>query len=193
MALITMPSSPSFTASRWSMQRAVASARSPFTGHEQIYAYDMACWQATLTLPPMKRSEAGAWQAFFMKLQGRTNTFLLGDPDGKAAQGTATTCTISGTVAIGETSMTVTTNGTLKAGDYIQFGTGSSSKLHIITDDKSSGSGTLNFEPALKSTTSGTGTISNAKCVMRMDNNNLGWDADHVSKYGFSFSCTEAL
>lgn len=193
MALITMPSSPGFTSSRWSMVRAVASAKSPFTGHEQIYAYDMACWQATLSLPPMKRSEAGAWQAFFMKLQGRTNTFLLGDPDGKAAQGTATTCTISGTISIGATSMTVTTNGTLKAGDYIQFGTGANSKLHLITDDKASGSGTLNFEPALKASASGSGTLSNAKCVMRMDDNNLGWDADHVSKYGFSFSCTEAL
>ena len=95
MALITMPSTPAFVKSRWSMARAVASSKSPFTGHEQIYSYDMACWQATMTLPPMKRAQAGAWQAFFMLLKGRANTFLLGDPDGKSPQGGATTCLVA--------------------------------------------------------------------------------------------------
>tara|TARA_R100000951_G_scaffold85435_2_gene73108 strand:+ start:2001 stop:2588 length:588 start_codon:yes stop_codon:yes gene_type:complete len=195
MALITMPSSPSFTQSSWSIKRSVAGSRSPFSGHEQVYEYSMACWQATVTLPPMKRSQAGAWQAFFLKLRGRANTFLMGDPDGQSNIGTATTVSItSGTHAIGDTTIPLTLDGTLKAGDYVQFGTGASSQLHMIVADRS-GSGTATIEPSLKVAinTSTPASISDTTAVMRMDSNDLGWDADHVSKYGFSFSCTEAL
>jgi len=195
MALITMPSSPAFTQSSWSIKRSVAGSRSPFSGHEQVYEYSMACWQATVTLPPMKRSQAGAWQAFFLKLRGRANTFLMGDPDGQSNIGTATTVSItSGTHAIGDTTIPLTLDGTLKAGDYVQFGTGASSQLHMIVADRS-GSGTATIEPSLKVaiSTSTTASISDTTAVMRMDSNDLGWDADHVSKYGFSFSCTEAL
>ena len=194
MALITMPSTPAFVSSRWSMARAVASSKSPFTGHEQVYPYDMACWQATMTLPPMKRAQAGAWQAFFMLLKGRANTFLLGDPDGKSPQGGATTCSVASTGAIEATSISLTLNGTVKAGDYVQFGTGATSQLHMITADANAGTVTASIEPALKvAVGTGTASVLNTACVMRMDDNKLGWDADHVSKYGFSFSCTEAL
>ena len=58
-----------------------------------------------------------------------------------------------------------------------------------------SGTGTATIEPSLKVAISGStsASISGTAAVMRMDSNDLGWDADHVSKYGFSFSCTEAL
>ena len=195
MALITMPTSPNFSQSRWSIRRAVASAKSPFTGHEQVYAYDIACWQATLSLPAMKRSQAGAWQSFFLKLKGRANTFLIGDPDGASQEGTATTCTLTSAASIGESTISATINGSIKAGDYIQFGSSSTSQLHMVVADASQGTGvTLTIEPELKvAVSTGAATIVDAKCVMRMDSNDLGWDADHVSKYGFSFSCTEAI
>jgi hypothetical protein len=177
------------------MVRAVASSKSPFTGHEQVYSYDMACWQATMTLPPMKRAQAGAWQAFFMLLKGRANTFLLGDPDGKNPEGSVTNALTSSAGAIGATTINLATNGTFKAGDYIQFGSGATSQLHMILEDESSLTPTINFEPALKVAVASFAQtqVTGAKCVMRMDSNDLGWDADHVSKYGFSFSCTEAL
>ena len=201
MALITMPSSPAFTQSSWSIKRSVAGSRSPFSGHEQVYEYSMACWQATVTLPPMKRSQAGAWQAFFLKLRGRANTFLMGDPDGKSLlAGTGNipnTATVVGSDVIGQTSVNInmTPNSKqFKAGDYIQFGTGAASQLHMIVADKT-GDGEITIEPALKVgiSSSTTVTLSDTKAVMRMDSNDLGWDADHVSKYGFSFSCTEAI
>lgn len=201
MALITMPSSPAFTQSSWAIKRAVAGSRSPFSGHEQVYEYSMACWQATVTLPPMKRSQAGAWQAFFLKLRGRANTFLMGDPDGKSLlAGTGnvpTSASVVGTDLVGQTSVNIDMTPNLKyfkAGDYIQFGTGAASQLHMIVADKQ-GDGEITIEPALKVaiSSSTTVTLSDTKAVMRMDSNDLGWDADHVSKYGFSFSCTEAI
>ena len=201
MALITMPSTPAFSASTWSIKRAVAQSRSPFSGHEQVYEYSMACWQATVTLPPMKRSQAGAWQAFFLKLRGRANTFLMGDPDGTSLlAGTGNvpqSALVVGSDVIGQTSVNInmTPNSKeFKAGDYIQFGTGATSQLHMIVADKT-GDGEITIEPALMVaiSSSTTVTLSDTKAVMRMDSNDLGWDADHVSKYGFSFSCTEAI
>ena len=67
--------------------------------------------------------------------------------------------------------------------------------------DSSNGSGEadVKIEPALRSNIE---TINNntvitygptAKTIWRMDVNNLGWDTDKVSNYGFAFSCSEAL
>lgn len=196
MALITMPSTPAFSASTWSIKRAVAQSRSPFSGHEQVYEYSMACWQATVTLPPMKRSQAGAWQAFFLKLRGRANTFLMGDPDGQEPMGVAGTLSTSvNSYPIGSTAVKFTTSRPRLAGEYFQFGSGATSQLHMFVDTLPQGSYVVNIEPALKVAIPAVTAmvVENTKCVMRMDSNELGWDADHVSKYGFSFSCTEAL
>ena len=170
MALITMPTTPSFSRSTWGLKRAQASAKSPFTGQEQLITYDKACWYATLTLPPMRREQAGAWTAFFMALKGRENTFLIGDPDAKTPA-----------------------HGGASSNDYIQFGSGSTSKLHMLTADKTTGSSAIAFEPKVTIAASGTMTIVNPKCVMRMDSPDLSWSANQVSTYGISFSCSEAL
>jgi len=63
-----------------------------------------------------------------------------------------------------------------------------------ITSD-ASGNATLQIEPSLKTalTDDDVITYSNTKAVMRMDANELGWNANNVSLYGISFSCTESL
>ena len=85
-----------------------------------------------------------------------------------------------------------------RKGDYIQLGNGSDAKLHqIVADANASGSGTatLQIEPALKVaiTSSTPCTIENTVGVWRMDSNDLDWDSNKASTYGFSFSCVEAL
>ena len=197
MTLITMPSTPSFKSSNWGIRRAVAIAESPFTGAQQAQVYSKAQWYATLTLPPMKRSLAVQWQAFFMKLNGRGNTFLLGDPDGKTAMGDTppSSVSVAASAAAGATTVNLTlgTGKTLNTGSYIQFGTGSDSRLHMVVDDNT-GDGNVTIEPALKAaiTTSTSADISSPQGVFRMDTNELTWDADEI-KYGISFSCSEAI
>ena len=63
-----------------------------------------------------------------------------------------------------------------------------------ITAD-ASGNATLQIEPSLKRALidDEVVTYSNTKAVMRMDSNELSWDAGRTSLYGLSFSCTEAL
>ena len=67
---LTMPTSPAFTDTTFSLQRQVGINSSPFTGNQQVYEHSMALWKAVVTLPPMKRDQAGQWHSFFMKLHG---------------------------------------------------------------------------------------------------------------------------
>ena len=201
---LTLPTSPSnFVTSEWRIIRTVAYTESPFTYGQQVAKYQGSVWQTTVTLPPMNRADAGAWQSFFMQLNGRFGTFLLGDPDAKTIQGGATTViSVNGDHSIGAYDVIIdgadASTVIFKKGDYVQFGSGASSKLHMIVADitsDSSGNATLQIEPSLKTalTDDDVVTYSNTKAVMRMDSNELGWNANNVSLYGISFSCTESL
>ena len=201
---LTMPTTPNFIRSEWGIARAVAQSQSPFTYSTQVHKFTGSKWYSTVTLPPMKRSQANEWLAFFMQLNGQFGTFTMGDPDAKAVQGT-----ISNTVAVnaefGVGAYDVTIDGAdasesqlFKKGDYVQFNSGATSKLHmIIADVASNGSGiaTLTIEPSLSAALANNATVTYAspKCVMRMTNNELTWSANHISLYGVSFTCEEVL
>ena len=193
-----MPTSPAFNTSDWGIRRAVAVSESPFTGATQVQKYAKAQWYATLSLPPMKRSQAVEWQSFFMQLEGKANTFLLGDPDAKTVMGgnAPTSISVTSSAAIGATSVTLTIGSgkKLNKGSYLQFGTGSSSRLHMVVDDNT-GNGAVTIQPALKDaiTTGTTVTFASARGLFRMDTNELTWSANELSNYGITFSCSEAL
>ena len=201
---LTLPSAPAFQKSTWSLKRVTAMSESPFTGQQQVFDYGFALWQATLTLPPMLRPEAALWEAFMMKLHGRLGTFLLYDPDAKAPQGGVnTTATLDGAVAVGDFTIDIDTNNNnmtnvFKAGDYIQIGAAASAKLYMIVDNaNSNGTGkvTVNIEPSIKAVGNDNAAVDYtiASGIFRMDSPDLGWNTDQVSKFGITFSCTEAL
>lgn len=198
------PTAPSFRQSKWSLSRKVGISESPFTGQQQVYEHDFALWTASISLPPMKREQAAAWTAFFMKLHGRRGTFTLADPDAKTARGSITgSVTLQSAISIGDFTISLATavlsgTGVFKAGDYIQIGVAAASKLYMVVDDAdsdSSGVVSVNVEPKIKTAFAAGSevTYAPAKGIFRMDADDLGWDADHVSRYGMTFSCTEAL
>jgi hypothetical protein len=201
MTIITMPTSPAFTTSDWGIRRTVATSESPFTGATQVQKYSKAQWYATLSLPPMKRSDASQWQAFFMQLEGRANTFLLGDPDAKTVTGgnapddidVSANATI-GTNPITSVSLTIGSGKKLFKGSYLQFATGANSRLHMVVEDKT-GNGAVSIQPPLKDsvTTNTAVTYISAQGLFRMDSNELTWSANELSNYGITFSCSEAL
>ena len=201
---LTLPTAPAFTTARWSLKRATAMSESPFTGQQQVFDYGFALWTATLTLPPMMREQAANWEAFMMKLHGRKGTFLLGDPDAKTIQGGAnTSATLNGAISVGDFTISINTNNAnmtnvFKAGDYIQIGTAGAAKLYMIVDNatsNSAGIASVNIEPAIKVAASDAAAVdyTAAQGVFRMDSADLGWDTNEVSRYGITFSCTEAL
>jgi len=200
---LTMPTSPGFTTSEWNIVKTVSMTQSPYTYAQQVAEFEGSLWTTVVSLPPMKRSQAGVWQAFFMQLHGMKGTFLIGDPDGKTLLGSLTnTIQVNGDHSVGAFDVVIdganTSTTIVKAGDYVQFGSGASSKLHMIVSDvtsDSSGNATLPIEPPLKSSLSDDASVvtSSTKAVMRMNTNELGWSASKISLYGISFACTESL
>ena len=204
---LTMPTNVGIKSSRFSLERADSVNKSPFSGGQQVYDSGYALWKASITLPPMKRENAAVWTAFFVSLRGRYGTFFLGDPDAVNPLGGAKdlTATMSASAAVtaGVDVNDIPFDGlsgngnAFKAGDYICVGSGVDRRLYMVREDiaMTSGAGTLKVEPDVRLNIADNDEITYKSCkgVFRMDSADLGWDTDHVSKYGITFSCTEAI
>ena len=170
---------------------AVATSQSPFTYKQQIVAHQGQRWEASVSIPPVRRDLAAEWKAFLTALKGQQGTFLLGDPDYATPRGDVSACTLSGSA--GDETVTVVMTGTLKAGDYIQLGSGSGAKLHQVLVDQT-GNGTLEIWPALRDDyTSASVTFNNAKGVFRLATNVSGWSINNSSSYGITFEAVESI
>ena len=165
---------------------------SPFSYKQQVISYGGQQWSASVSIPSVRRDLAAPWKAMLIALKGQEKTFLLGDPDYVTPQGTATTGTLTGTIATD--SVAVTLDGTLLAGDYIQLGTLSESKLHVVLQDQS-GNGTLEIWPALRQTytTAETIILDSPKGLFRLADSMTSWSIDNVSSYGISFEAVEVI
>ena len=170
---------------------AVAVSQSPFTYKQQVISHGGQKWEASVTIPSVHRDKAAEWKALLVGLRGQVGTFLLGDPDYATPQGTVSSCTLTGDA--GDETVSVVMTGTLKAGDYIQLGSGSSAKLHQVLLDQD-GDGSLEIWPALRSDYTGaTVVFNNPKGVFRLSNNVTSWSINNASVYGISFEAVEAL
>ncbi len=170
---------------------AVAVSQSPFTYKQQIVSHGGQKWEASVNIPSVHRDKAAEWKAMLVGLKGQTGTFLLGDPDYATPQGTVSSCVLSGNV--GDDTASVVMTGTLKAGDYIQLGSGASSKLHQVLLDQD-GDGTIEIWPSLRSDyTSSTVVFNSPKGVFRLSTNMTSWSINNASIYGISFEAVEAV
>ena len=168
-----------------------AISSSPFSYKQQVISFGGQQWSASVSIPSVRRDLAAPWKAMLIGLKGQVGSFLLGDPDYVTPQGTATVGTLTGSVATD--SVAVTLDGTLLAGDYIQLGTVSASKLHVVLQDQS-GNGTLEIWPALRQDyTNETIILASPKGVFRLADSMTSWSIDNVSAYGISFEAVEVL
>jgi len=128
------------------------------SGRVQTRQIDGQKFTITLDYAPMTRSNFAPIKAFLMKQRSRLNTFTVIPPVVSNAQGVATgTISVDGAISAGATTctidgMTTSTTGILKAGDYFRF-TGQE-KVYMAVEDldaDGTGSGTLTFEPPLRS------------------------------------------
>ena len=197
---LTMPTTPAPRQSSFRLRRATGFTQSPFSGRSQVIEWPFALWECEITLPPMRRDKAGAWQAFLMELHGRAGTFLMGDPDAKTPRGTARSgVAVNGAGQTGNViSVRGMVNTSLLKGDYIQIGSGSAARLHMVVNDHGGGAGgvtILQIEPPLKASPADGAavTVVNAMGLWRMSAPDLGWNADEASVYGFTFSAQEAF
>lgn len=182
---------------------AISVSRSPFTFASQSQAFAGQMWAADISLPPMKRSDAAVWVSWLISLRGQYGTFLMGDPNCTTPQGEAGgTPIVNGSSQTGEDlaidGCTVSQTDWLKAGDYIQLGTSSSSTLHKVLSDvdtDGSGNATLSLWPHVRTAPAdgASVTVSSAVGRWRLDGNQSEWSVDQAAIYGISFSAVEAL
>lgn len=134
---------------------------SPFTKARQVYLWPGERWEAELTLVPLKEKDAGAWRALFMQLDGTVGTFLAGTPARPYSLGVAGwnpgTPLVDGAGQTGESlsikGLPASRARYLVAGDFIQLGSGSTTRLHMVVadvDSDSSGKATLTLRPRIK-------------------------------------------
>ena len=200
---LTPPNHDDFTRIMLRARNVVGVSESPFTLQQQVQEYPGSRWEALVDLFPMKRESAAAWFTFLLKLHGRRGTFLLGDPLAATARGVATgTPLVNGADQTGQTLVTdgwtPDTEGILRAGDYIQLGTGATARLHQVLNDADSdagGNATLDIWPPLRSSPADNDpiTVENCRGVFRLASNLTEADLHDANKYGFSFAAVEAL
>jgi hypothetical protein len=155
---ITFPTAQGFTRISIAPRSAVAIFASPFTGQQQIYQHPAQMLTATIEIPPMKREDAAAVVAAVLSLQGRRGTFYLGDPSWTSPRGVGTgTPLVNGGSQTGQDLITDgwTTSQTniMRAGDWVQIGTGDTRQLcMVLADANSDGSGnaTLSLFPRIR-------------------------------------------
>lgn len=181
----------------------VGVAQSPFTLSQQVYKHQGQAWEAEVSLPPMKRDEAEQVASFLLKMNGQYGTFLLGDPANTSPRGVGTgTPLVNGGSQTGDSILvdgwTPNTTAILKAGDWIQLGSGSSTRLYKVLDDVNSdgsGNASLTIWPSLRSSPADDAevTILSPKGQWRLASNEMQYSIDEASVYGITFACVEAL
>lgn len=180
----------------------VAVGSSPFTLTDQVQQHSGQRWEADIELPPMVRADAEAWITFLLSLKGRYGTFLLRDTVSGTPRGAwAGSPLVKGAHSAGASSVTLdglTPATTVKAGDYLQFGSGTSSRLHkVLADATADGAGEVSLDlwPSLRESLADNAAVvtSNAVGTFRLASNARSWDIGLAQIYGLRFAATEAL
>ena len=184
----------------------VSISESPFTLSQQVVRHAGARWSATITIPPVKRSDSEYWNSFLLRLRGQFGSFLLGDPNAATPRGSA--ATTAGTPVVNGASQTgnelaidglpTSVTGYLRAGDYIQLGSGATARLYKVLEDvdtNASGQATLNLWPDLRSSPADGATVvvNGAQGIFRLATNDATWTINNAGFYSISFAAVEAL
>ncbi len=184
---------------------AVAYSRSPFTFAGQAHAYAGKAWQAEVTLPSMKREDAERWVAWLISLKGQLGTFYLGDPAAITPLGSARdtdTILVDGAVSSGDTiaidSAPASQTDYLKAGDYMQIGTGVNRQLFKVLNDvdtDGTGSATVDVWPNVRTSIADDAavTVQSAQGIFRLASNEQSFSINEASIYGITFGAIEAV
>jgi hypothetical protein len=184
----------------------IAITTSPYTYKQQILKHSGARWEADVTLAPMKRADADEWNAFLTSLNGQFGTFLLGDPLAATPRGSAGVT--PGTPLVNGGSQTgnilaidgcpTSVTGYLKAGDYIQLGAASTTRLYRVLADvntNENGEATIDIWPDLRESPSNNAavTVTSTKGLFRLSSNESSFTLNNSSIYGISFGAVEAI
>ncbi|MEZ0263023.1 MAG: hypothetical protein ACAH80_18605 [Alphaproteobacteria bacterium] len=180
---------------------------SPYTGSQEVISFPGEWWEADVGFAPAAMLAAGAIEAFIGKLKGPVGTFLMGDPMRPVPFGQAAsfpgTPVVDGAHVKGDTVLDIKSGplskaGWLLAGDYVQLGTSTNTRLHQVMDDANTdgaGKTSVNIWPALRYDLSDNDTVVITACkgIFRIPQAKLAITRRPGPKTDFSFTAIEAL
>ncbi len=184
----------------WATFDAIGVSQSPFTRDTEIFEHDAEVFSATVYLHPMTRIQWAEWISMFLKLKGRAGTFLLGDPIGLTARGSASTS--PGTPLVqgaGQTGRVISIDGCpnsatdyLMRGDYIAFGSGLTTHMAMVVnnvDTNGSGHADVTIWPSVNTALVNNSTVivDDVKGLFRMSSNRRDWSLSGAADFGVSF------
>lgn len=185
----------------------VSRSESPFSlrGDKQLHSGDR--WEIDAVLPAMERADAEKWITWRLRLKGQYGTFLMGDPAARTPLGTLAGSPVSDNAGSPSVNLAGSdelhirgwSNGaTIKAGDYLQVGSGLTARLHKnLTDVTVGPSGTAvhRIFPTLRETLTDGDliTVSNPVGLFELADNLPEWSVDEARIYGLQFSAIESL
>lgn len=197
---LSLPTAGGIAAITFTVRDAVAVSRSPFSYAQQVFSHGGQQWEADITVTPMSRVDAAEWVAFLTKLRGQFGTFLLGDPANATAQGSAATTPGIPLVAGGsQTGSSLNIDGLplsatdyLKAGDHIQLGSTTSSRVYMVLNDVTSdgtGAATVDIWPSITTAPvdNAVVTVAGAEGLFRLSDNARSWQVSEALRYGITF------
>lgn len=141
--LVAIPTTPAPASIELGYNDAVSVVTSPFTRQTQTQQWPGGdFWDCTITLPPLTKAQAWAWEAFLAELRGSANVCQIGDPRALTPLTGAAGTPIIG-VAAAPMATTINTGGWTTfpvAGDYLQI----QYRLYrIVNSDPDGGSGAV--------------------------------------------------
>ena len=190
---LTPPAGIRIASLRFSAISAVARNISPFTFSSQSYNWTGTMLSGDVECPPMNRADAEELIGFL--IMAARGTFYFRDyANGTQRGNMSSNPQLDGAHAANTTTITIDGgSGSWAVGDYIQLGTGSSSKLHKIT--KANTATSYEIFPLLRTAYPDNTAIdyTDAVGVFRLGTTTCDWSIDTAKKYGLNFSIFEAI
>lgn len=183
--------------------------QSPFNLAQEVQDWGANAWAAHLDFSRVpSRAKAAAIRSTLTALRGSFGTILLGDPLGATPRGSAAatpgTPVVNGAVAAGATSLSLrglpaSATGYLLADDYLQLGSGATTRLYKVIDASvnSDGSGDATFDiwPFIREGYADGAAVTLTNCVgtFRLMGAKRDWTQSPPTVYAGSFDFIEAL
>jgi hypothetical protein len=179
---------------RLAVARAITS--SPFTGTQQVQDWGGRWWEYEIEFATTQGTDARRLSVFFDALAGGVGTFTLRDPSISKPFG-INNCLVNGA---GQTGTSLVTDGWvgpgLRAGDFFSLGSGATLRMYRVTADVvlTSGAGTLQFVPALRSSPVDNQIVNNINPgVLLRPSGVLPTEIGRVDKHAFTITAREAI
>jgi hypothetical protein len=200
---LNVPARAAISSTAFRMVDVIGVNQSPYTLSVETQEHAGKRWEVDVSLIPMIQPQANDWIAFLASLRGQYGTFLLGDVINRNPAGAATgTPLVKGANQKGASILidgcTPNVANWLKAGDWVQFGTGMNSRLHRCltnVDSNSSGEVTLDLWPGPRTFLADNQDVivRNTVGVWRLAGNDRGYSQSSGQIYTMNFSAIEAL